>query len=128
MLYQTNVVVLHLTIGHTKNILTKFKFFNHSAFAEFLYYNYILNGTTHKDLQILIVKQTAICKYKHFHNHLLNHPSPLIKNLSSYTTPNNPHRRLKDLGVEKTFSNNTNFNINLLVMVIHKNNKNVILI
>ena len=56
---------------------------------------YVTNKLIHKDLNIPFVADLTQNRYASFYSKLLNHPNPLILNLSSLTIPDNPPRRLK---------------------------------
>lgn len=56
---------------------------------------YVSNRTLHHDLSIPTIPVLASTHYKKFHSTTINHPNPLISNISSLTLPNNPPRRLK---------------------------------
>jgi len=56
---------------------------------------YISNHTLHTDLKLKTVQEEAKCFYKRFHNRLSSHLNPLINNLSSFSIPGSPPRRLK---------------------------------
>jgi hypothetical protein len=56
---------------------------------------YVSNHTIHSDLKMPLVHDEAKIYYKRFHHHLLSHPNPLVRNLSTPTIPGNPPRRLK---------------------------------
>jgi len=56
---------------------------------------YVSNFTLHNDLKIPTISEIASNHYKKFHKYTINHPNPLISNLSSLSLPDNPIRRLK---------------------------------
>jgi len=56
---------------------------------------YVSNHTIHSGLKMPLVHDEAKIYYKRFHHHLLSHPNPLVRNLSTPTIPGNPPRRLK---------------------------------
>ncbi|KAL4136298.1 hypothetical protein QTP88_007846 [Uroleucon formosanum] len=56
---------------------------------------YVSNRSLHKDLKIPTISELASNHYKKFHKNTINHPNPLISNLSSLSLPDNPIRRLK---------------------------------
>ncbi|KAF0727406.1 zinc finger MYM-type protein 6-like, partial [Aphis craccivora] len=56
---------------------------------------YVSNHTLHHDLSIPFVADVAKTHYKRFHNRLLNHRNPLMHDISSFTIPGNPPKRLK---------------------------------
>jgi len=53
---------------------------------------YVSNHTIHKDLYILTHHTFTSTHYKKFHSKTINHPNPLISNLSFKTIPDNPPR------------------------------------
>ena len=56
---------------------------------------YVSNHTIHTDLKIPLVHEEAKLYYKRFHLHLLSHPNPLVRNLSTPTIPGKPSKKVK---------------------------------
>lgn len=56
---------------------------------------YVSNFTLHKDLKIATTTELAIAMYKRFHQNLNTHSNTLISNMSTFTLPKHPPRRLK---------------------------------
>lgn len=50
---------------------------------------YISNFTLHSDLKIKTIHEEAKTYYKRFSNNLIFHPSPLLFDLATHTTPGN---------------------------------------
>ena len=56
---------------------------------------YVPNRVLYRDFNVPFVADLASTRYKSFHSSFHLHTNPLVKDLSSYTLPQNPPRRLK---------------------------------